>query len=429
MPITMTDNERQPKILIVDTQPFNKMVQSRALDSYFHQIAKANLMQIFSDARTPVKGQCETLYQITDYSLLKRRFCRRQQVGRLFRYEDLSTEFSNDQGSLKKPKSKGPVYRFIRNVIWKKTYWDTEELEKLVETFQPDFIFVGFSKDFFIFDIALHFSKKLSVPLILSIADDYVFFDEYRGKLLNRLYRKKYLKLVNECFKRTAFCVFESEKINKKYTSEYQLTGHTIFISSDLNINEACEPKNKSFCYFGNLEYGRGESLIEVAEALAQISGEYSVEVYSKDIEELSKRNLPNNMILHSQIPYEEVIVKMEECFCLLLVEGFSQKNVEMTKYSLSTKVADYLSFKKPLLAYGDKECGAIDFLCEHNLGYVATRKQELQKTIRNVLEKTNFEDLFLRQKKIRETCFDLETQSNRFLAVAVEEMRRKANE
>ena len=116
---------RQPKILIVGTQPYNKVVQSRAFDSYFKQFDHANLMQIFSDARTPCKGHCETLIQITDKRLFKRRFNKKIKVSKVFRREELPDYWNEEQSVNRdyKPKKKGPIFRFIRKWIWNKKYF------------------------------------------------------------------------------------------------------------------------------------------------------------------------------------------------------------------------------------------------------------------------------------------------------------------
>jgi len=279
------------------------------------------------------------------------------------------------------------------------------------------------SKDFFIFEIALHFSNKLNIPLILSIADDYVFYDEYHGRFLNTLYRYKYLKLIDKCFKKSSFCIFESDKIKEKYIKEYGVRGYTIFIASDMEITACNNVRNKHFCYFGNLEYGRADSLIEIANNLLTIDQSFILDIYSKDCDDLRKKKCPKNIRIYGQIPYTEVVKKMRECFCLLIVEGFDKKNVEMTRYSLSTKVGDSLSVRKPILVYGDKECGAIEFFIEKGIGYVATNKIELGDAIRRVIAKDDFDILIERQIDIRRTLFDLDTQSQKFKDLVMSEM------
>ena len=143
----------------------------------------------------------------------------------------------------------------------------------------------------------------------------------------------------------------ESEKIKRKYEKHFNINGYVIYISSSLKTNhDTFLTENHSFCYFGNLEYGRDKSLLEVSESLYKVNKNYLLEIYSKDIDKFNGKKIPPNIVLHKQISYENVLKEMKKCFCLVIAEGTKNKNVEMTKYSLSTKVSDYLSIGKPIL-------------------------------------------------------------------------------
>ena len=63
----------KPRILIVGTVPYSTKATSRAFASYFTGWPRDKLAQIFSSTKTPPKGHCETLYQITDHRLLRAR--------------------------------------------------------------------------------------------------------------------------------------------------------------------------------------------------------------------------------------------------------------------------------------------------------------------------------------------------------------------
>lgn len=75
-----------PKIMIVGTVPYNKRSTSRAFEAYFHNWEKENCAQIFSNTRTPCKGHCGTLFQITDQRMLKRRFDKKEKTGKIFKF-------------------------------------------------------------------------------------------------------------------------------------------------------------------------------------------------------------------------------------------------------------------------------------------------------------------------------------------------------
>ena len=407
---------KEAKILIVGTQPYNKTIQSRAFDSYFHQFKKANLAQIFSDARTPCKGHCEKLFQITDYRLLKHRFNRKIKTGKIFRYDELPEEWTDLSVKTYKPKKRGPIYRFLRKWIWKKKYWDTPELEEFVADFSPNYIFIAFSKDFFIFDIALHFAEKYHTKLILSIADDYVFYDAYKGLLFNRLYRKKYLELVDKVMNMDAFCIFESEKIKIMYLSYYQNTvGEVIYIASNI-LPKLCNgiDLTKDWYYFGNLEYGRYQSILEIAKTLQDFNSTIKVHIYSRDVDKV--KNNQQNIVLHSAVNYSKTIeLSQKNAGALLLVEGFNEKDVKMVEYSLSTKVGDSLSIGVPVIAYGHKNSGAMDFLLEKKCCFIATNKIELSNLINNIIYGLEDKDIYLHQYNTAIKCFSLEEQSRKF--------------
>ena len=78
-----------PRVLIVGTVPYNQKSTSRAFESYFSGWEKENLRQIFSHTKTPCKGHCESLYQITDSRLLKRRLKKSVDTGIVYHYDDL----------------------------------------------------------------------------------------------------------------------------------------------------------------------------------------------------------------------------------------------------------------------------------------------------------------------------------------------------
>lgn len=148
-----------PKIMIVGTVPYNKRSTSRAFEAYFHNWEKENCAQIFSNTRTPCKGHCGTLFQITDQRMLKRRFDKKVKTGKIFKYEDLPDEWADNDLELKGNAIK-KAYRFgarhtpfthlLRKLVWKKKYWCTDELNEWLDDFHPDCVFLSFSDDFFI---------------------------------------------------------------------------------------------------------------------------------------------------------------------------------------------------------------------------------------------------------------------------------------
>ena len=59
----------------------------------------------------------------------------------------------------------------------------------------------------------------------------------------------------------------------------------------------------------------------------------------------------------------DELKLKLNEADVLVFVESFDEDQIEKTKYSLSTKVPEYLSVGKPIFAVGPLEVGSMDYL------------------------------------------------------------------
>ena len=193
-----------PRILIVGTLPYNPQESSRALDTYFRGFPKENLRMIFSNVNTPIKGHCESLFQITDKEMAKKFFKRKMHVGRVFNYDQLSDQVqkSEDKSFVGKFKKKSSLRYYARKVLWAHNRWLTKELEEWVDEFKPEAIYVCFSDDYFILDITRYFSKKYNLPVICQISDDYYFIKE---SFALKSYYKKYRKLVDEIMSTEGF--------------------------------------------------------------------------------------------------------------------------------------------------------------------------------------------------------------------------------
>lgn len=409
-----------PNVLIVGTQPYNKMVQSRSFDSYFHYWRKENLAQVFSDARTPVKGQCETLYQITDKRLIKAR-TNKQDPGKIFHYDELPEEWTSVTGAHKSPKKKTPLLKLLRKMIWRKKYWNTPQFNKWLEDFKPEAVFISFSNDFFIFDLAFYVADKFNIPIIASVTDDYIFNGHFSLNPAYWIYRSKYKKTMKKLRERNPFWCFVAPRIEEKYKKEFGVRSQVQYIASEYDEkNLVARPSKeiRSVRYFGNLEYGRFDSICDIARAFREIGSDIKVDVYSKDARFIKSKILEKNpnIVTHDQIPYDEVVALSKETDLLLVVEGFRKEDVRTVRYSLSTKVADSLKMGTFVLGYGHKDTGAIDFLKSFDCAIVASSYGELKTKLKGLLANpSEFIKTIDKGLEVIKNNFNLDVEARKF--------------
>lgn len=387
------------RVVIVGTVPYNKKSTSRAFDAYFHNWEKENIIQVFSNTKEPCKGHCGSFYQITDQRMLKRWLGKKLETGKIFYDVDLKSEWCSTDLELnssvaeniyKLGRRHSPFTHLLRGILWKKSFWCTEKFDLWLDEFKPECVFLAFSNDYFILKIALYIAKKYNIPIVSCIGDDYYFNVEKTINPLYYIYKYTYKRLVDKIFSVFGSAVFISDKIKNKYNSEFGLNGETVYLSSEtarkrfMPVNTV----NPVISYFGNIQMGRNKSLNEIGYALGEINENYILEVYSNEPDKKYFKIFENNKNVSflGSIPYEQVKQRMLESDITVIVEGFKKKDINLSRYSLSTKAADSLASGTNIFVYGSMESGIIEYMNSTNSSVVCTERENLKKSLETLI-------------------------------------------
>lgn len=388
-----------PRLLIVGTTPYSTKDQSRSFDAFFHYWEKENIAQIFCKPQSPVKGHCGTLFQITDYRILQCWKGKKLETGEVYYYDDLpdSNESSlrtDETNSAPKAYKFGshhsPLTHLLRGLLWSKKYWCTDALNKWLDEFKPECVFLSFSDDYFIPKIALYVAERYNIPIVNSILDDYYFNTHFSLNPLYWWYKLTYKKLIRKVLKHKGSAIYISDKIRDKYNKDLGLDGETIYLNSTVQ-RKPFSPINIGdplITYFGNIGMGRNNSLNDIGYALGKINPKYMLEVYSgsKDPSEYEVFKNNSNVYYGGTISYENVQKKMRNSDVTVIVEGFRPKDIDESRYSLSTKAADALASGATILTYGSQECGIVEYMQSTKASYVCTDKKKLEGVIREMI-------------------------------------------
>lgn len=394
-----------PRLLIVGTVPYNRQSTSRAFDAYFHRWPRERLAQVFSNAATPVKGHCGQLFQITDRMMLNRWFNKSQPVGHAYRYEDLD-EDGNSAGNPNTVEINSTLYKFasrhtplthlLRKALWRKKYWNTPEFNRWLEDFKPECVFLSFSNDFFILEIALYIAEKFDIPICSSTGDDYYFDGHFSLNPLYYIYHEWYKNLNRRVFRHKGSAIYIGDKIRDKYNSAFGLDGETVYLVSDIKRKPfiPIDPNHFTVRYFGNIGFGRNNSLCDVATAFSRIRPDIKIEVYSGERRAEAIRPLREhrNIDFKGSIPYAEVMQKTLDSDILLVVEGLAKSDINLTRYALSTKVADSLASGCNIVGYGSSECGAIEYLENSGCVTLGHNVDEMEASLRKMIYDTELQ-------------------------------------
>ncbi|WP_321438127.1 glycosyltransferase [uncultured Bacteroides sp.] len=401
-----------PRLLIVGTVPYNTKSSSRAFEAYFHNWEKENLAQIFSDPKTPVKGHCGTLFQITDYRLLQSWKGKRVDTGVIYKYEDLPDDNESKEivdesktaaSSYKFGAKHSPLTHLLRGLLWGKNLWCTNKLNEWLDKFKPESVFLSFSDDYFISQIAFYVAKRYNIPIVSSIGDDYIFNLHFSLNPIYLLYKLTYRSHIRKVLAHKGSAIYISNKIRNKYNKEFGLDGETVYLASTTTRKPfaSVNMEKPLVTYFGNIRMGRNYSLNDIGYALGKINTNYKLEVYSgeKDPNVYGIFRDNPNIIYGGTIPYEEVQNKMVSSDITVIVEGFKKEDIDWSRYSLSTKAADALASGVTILTYGSQKCGIIEYMQSTEASFVCTEKDKLEEVIREALINVELQEQYYAQQ------------------------------
>ncbi|WHF56928.1 hypothetical protein OCF84_06750 [Shewanella xiamenensis] len=146
-------------------------------------------------------------------------------------------------------------------------------------------------------------------------------------------------------------------------------------LKNDSEVTEDCIVKSKKICisYFGSLHSGRNESLIKFSDLVVKYVRRTGVDVvinvYTSDKVNICSGDFPPLVHFAQPCIGESYLKKVEDSDYLLFMEGFSKEDIKSTWLSCSTKIPEYLSSKKPIIAFGHPQNGSMDLLISNELG------------------------------------------------------------
>ena len=128
-----------------------------------------------------------------------------------------------------------------------------------------------------------------------------------------------------------------------------------------------------NFLYAGGLHFKRYETLNLLAKSIAKynlntkgkkaILKIYSGSEPSRDIKRYL--NIKGASMFCGSLTPQELKVELNRCDIPVHVESFDRKCIESTRLSISTKIPEYLSLGKPVLAIGPSEVASMKYLEE----------------------------------------------------------------
>jgi glycosyltransferase involved in cell wall biosynthesis len=397
----------------------------KTLLSFFKNLPKENLFQLYFSSEPPDLSLACKYYRISDNDVINSQFFARKKKHRNCERaeENGNTEKKTSdfwRNALKLAKASDFV-RIVRELLWKAATIDYKSLEAWVNSVNPDVIFFCAGDSAFAYDIYEKVCKlKPAAKKVVYVTDDYIM---PRRKISPFWWIRR-----NTIYKKMRLCVGRSDvflTISKEMKLEYKKK----FGKDSINIfNMTTNLKSKSFekterddlilTYAGGLHFNRWKTLRGLGIAIKKfndLNGRCVIlKIYSHqnlNNKIVSSLNVDGATKFCGSLSSNEVKFELNDADILVHVESFSVESMESTRFSISTKIAEYLSVEKCILAIGPANIASMSFLrdsafCINEINDMDADVDSFLKTWRDLSFKNELPSLIQSQHLFEDTLF-----------------------
>lgn len=382
-----------PKVLIVSRLVWDDSSNSNTLGNLFKNYNPDRIARIYIESKFPNTNCCYRFYQISEFSLVKKLFNWRLSTGRIIdtRYDKKVNDID-----LKVAKNEASTFNFVRghrlwifsilrDILWSFNGWKSKELKQFIHDFNPDIIWLDGSPLILMNRLNNYVLKESGKPAVTFLMDDVY---DYRScaSVWDKIYKYFLRKHVKKTVKSSKHVFVASPKMKEEYDQIFNinstfLTKRIAVENLKLSIKDNSKPTR--LIYLGNVLIGRLETLAEISQAIKRINSsniQITLDIYTGDAISKKQRECFNvkGVTLHGLVPYNEVPALIKNSDVQVFVESLEGTKSKIARLSFSTKIIDYLTSGKCILAVGSPELAPIEYFKNEDAALVATNKTEI---------------------------------------------------
>ena len=388
------------RILVLSMSAWNSKVGSDTWATLMGQYKPENVANICLREEKPDSSAAGSYFVISENRIIKSVLKRKTKTGYVVNTDATDDSHSEDlkehNERYKKMSKKRSYSRLLaREMIWWLGKWKTKELCDFVDNFKPDIVL-------FFMDGYIHFNrlcrfviKRTGAKAIGFFVDDNFTYKQSKGlgfKAYRFLQRRSLKKLAKKTDSFWAITDMTKEEADKTFKINSTVVTKPLR-SLPTYTPKACSSPVK-ILYTGNLQIGRDRSLLKVVKALEEINKDkikFEIDVYTKTVlsEEMASALNCGYCHIHDPIPQAEVFKLQAEADVLLFLEDVDGKDARTARLSFSTKITDYLSASKCILAIGCLETAPMRYFVDNGSAIVAQSEDEIRQRLLEI-EKDN---------------------------------------
>jgi len=403
----MSDIQHKTRVLIVSRAVWeDNRGTSSTLTNLFSDYGADRLAHIYIETKIPNTKCCDHFFQISEFALIKRLFNFRIKTGRethngeTVQNAEILQTAKKESGIMSYVRShRSYLFSFLRELLWAFNGWKSKELCQFIVDFKPDVVWVDGSPLILMNRLGLYVKRIANKPCAHFLQDDAYTYKSCSG-WASKIFRCAIRPHIKRLVKESSTVFVASPKMKEEYDAIFGINSIFLAKGADFSTHQDIEHtlnKPLRLVYLGQVIYGRIYSLISLSKVLQAINKDKvkaQLFVYTNNAisDELKKQLLAgNSTFLVPPVPYNEVANVIHDADIVVFVESFERKYKNVARLSFSTKLCDYLSSGRAILAVGPEDIAPMNYLKDNKAAFVCISCEEIAPTLETA---TNNPDL-----------------------------------
>ena len=282
---------------------------------------------------------------------------------------------------------------FARELAWKYGKVNYDGMMSFIDEFKPDIFFLPFSNLYYTNRLALYIKKHYDIPMVMEMAMDHYSLKRISYNPLFWIDRFGKRRMIRHLANHSEKIYVISKRLKDELEGSLHIPCEVLYKIPDENRESTPYEgihKPVRFLFTGNIYANRWKSLRLLANALketeAGVLNIYTANPITKEIDKAL--NIEGVSKIHAPVSQEKVIELQNDADVLVHAEAFDKANKLLVRCAISTKIMDYLSVGRTILAIGPSDISSIEYLCDNDLAFVADSPSAILKVLELIKDK-----------------------------------------
>lgn len=394
-------------ILVISNVAWDdKNSSGNTYSNLFENWENTNFHSMYSREQLPDNSCCSTYYCASPFDLIKNLFTP-WRIGREFKSTDINQQHTLSQSEeIIKNRHDGFIKRtsyLLVDLFYLSGFWINKKAKQYIKKCNPDIIVMTGVAEAFRYKLAQYIKENYRAKLVTYIVDDTYNTEKSSKTFLGWLRSKRYKRI----FEMSDKVYGISQQMCDAYSKEFGCEVTLLHKGCELCAPKTCVNKPIEIVYAGNLMYGRDDILGKLALSLQSINTSeikavlriYTGTTITDDID--SKLNLGESSQIAGAKPYDDIKKIMKHADVVLHVESFEPDQMQLVRYSFSTKITDCMQSGSVMMAIGPSGIASIEYSKQIPGSIVVDDLNKLEYELKGIVD--NPESLVGRAKMIND--------------------------